>query len=128
MNDPLSEIGSSEITQKCPRFKNCSAPICPLDPLQDNRTYLEGEDRCQLPKSRRLRIADGTSLPKQGMTNREWAGKQSWDQLSEAEQERKNANLARFAFRSKRDSEQSSDSQGATLKNPHSACKGAQID
>lgn len=69
--------------RRCPRFQRCNVPVCPLDPLQDQRTYLKGEPRCQLPKSRRIRLAEPTNLPRQGMTKREWAAHQSWTAMDE---------------------------------------------
>ena len=35
--------------QRCPRFRKCDAPLCPLDPKLNVRVYLLGEPTCQLP-------------------------------------------------------------------------------
>jgi len=35
--------------QRCPRFRKCDAPLCPLDPNLKLRIYLPGDPTCQLP-------------------------------------------------------------------------------
>lgn len=32
----------------CPRYERCSAPICPLDQLWEQRTHIKGESVCGL--------------------------------------------------------------------------------
>lgn len=62
--------------ERCPRFSRCSVPICPLDEGKDKRVYLKGEPKCNLPKSRRLKL--GEDLPWKGLTPREEAGIRNW--------------------------------------------------
>lgn len=94
MNNIESRV--TEITRECPRYERCSVPICPLDLLQDGRTRLAGEPVCTLPKSRRLRIGQGSELPRQGLTKKEWAARQRWESLTEAERQCRMAKLAPF--------------------------------
>jgi len=91
-----SEIESHQIMIRCPKFQNCSAPVCPLDLLQDYRTALRGEPKCTLKKSRRLKIAKETKLERQGFTRTEWAAKKRWEGLSESEIKRRMAKLRPF--------------------------------
>jgi len=82
-----------DVMKSCPRFQSCCVPICPLDPLQDRRTYLKGEPKCALPKATRIRLAAGTDLPRKGMTKKEWSATQSWESMSEDEKLSRKANL-----------------------------------
>ena len=34
--------------ERCPRFRRCSAPLCPLDIDMDKRVEYSGEPRCPL--------------------------------------------------------------------------------
>lgn len=88
-----TEIQSLEIMRKCPRFLSCSVAICPLDLLQAERTRLRGEPKCSLAKSIRQRTARGTVLPRQGLSNHEWAARMRWETLSVSEKERRKAHL-----------------------------------
>lgn len=45
MNRPI-DTESLAVMKRCPRFIQCTAPRCPLDPLQERRTELPGEPRC----------------------------------------------------------------------------------
>ena len=90
------EVQSLAIMSRCPRFLNCSVPVCPLDLLQELRTRLPGEPECKLGKTRRFRIGRGTDLERQGLTKREWAAQRRWESLNEAEKKRRTANLRHF--------------------------------
>ena len=81
----ITEEENVKIMQKCPRYKFCNAPKCPLDYFIDKRTKLEGEEKCELAKSIRKRIGKGTALKYQGMTKREWTGKKIWESKSDEE-------------------------------------------
>jgi hypothetical protein len=83
----FSELEAAALMARCPRFNTCSAPSCPLDLKHDERMVLEGEDRCTLGKKKRMAIAAGTPLPRQGMTKPEWAGAQRWLNLPDSEKE-----------------------------------------
>jgi hypothetical protein len=89
----FSETHANAIMKLCPRFLRCSAPICPLDLLQEKRSYIKGEPKCGLSKSRRIKIAKGTSLLRRGMTKREWSAYKYWQDLTEAEREKNFARL-----------------------------------
>ncbi len=91
-----AETQSIEIMRQCQRFDRCSVPICPLDLLQDNSTRLEWEPVCTLSKSKRLRIGQGSELPRQGLTKKEWAARQCWQSLTEAERQCRIAKLTKF--------------------------------
>jgi len=67
----------------CGHFLSCNAPKCPLDPRIDLRPKLFGEDKCDLSKNKRLKLATGLPLPYQGMTKREFAGYTKWQDMSE---------------------------------------------
>jgi len=71
--------------EKCPRFQACNVPVCPLEPLMDERLALPGEEKCTLGKTIRLRL--GKDLPWLGLTPRENAAKCRWDALPESEKE-----------------------------------------
>ena len=92
-----TEATTVEIMRQCPRFDRCSVPICPLDQQQDHRTRLPGESKCTLGKSARFRIGQNTDLPLQGLTKREWAARQRWNALSDAERQRKTAHLRQIS-------------------------------
>jgi len=60
----------------CPKYRRCSAPKCPLDPLEDIRSHFPGEPTCRLEKAERMELAQMVSeeeLPRRGMTVMEWA-------------------------------------------------------
>ncbi len=90
------ESESVAIMRRCPRFGRCSAPVCPLDLLQEARTYGPGEPKCSLSKAKWNTIGQATALPWLGLTKREWAGLMRWQGLSEAEKARQEAILRGF--------------------------------
>ena len=70
---------------RCPRYKGCSAPICPLDPHKDMGVPAGlGETHCTLPKAKRLEL--GALLPWRGLWPRELAGVRVWEGKSLSEQ------------------------------------------
>lgn len=76
---------------ECPRFQKCSVNRCPLHPLYPNLP-IDPEDRetkCTMEKQVRYRI--GSKYPDvlkfQGLTSKEWAGKQRFDNLTEEERQ-----------------------------------------
>lgn len=87
------EIESLKIMEKCPKFQRCSAPVCPLDLLQDERDSLKDEPKCTLAKSICHRIGKGTTLKRQGYTKGEWAAKKRWEKVPEDEKRRRTAHL-----------------------------------
>jgi len=101
------EFESLRIMKQCPRFARCSVPICPLDLQQDLRYKMRGEPRCTLSKSKRQKIGAGTALERQGLTKSEWAGRQSWDGLSEVDKRIRTDHLRPFRANCSRDSERS---------------------
>lgn len=73
---------------KCSRFKECSINSCPLHPAYPD-IYTDPEDqdkKCTMAKSIRVRI--GSQYPDvlsyQGMTKREYAGQNAWNNLDES--------------------------------------------
>ncbi len=80
----------SEPYEECPRFSRCDINCCPLDPAYPGQISLTGERRCPQAKAIRYRI--GLKYPNllryQGLTAREWAGKQRWEALPEEEKQR----------------------------------------
>jgi len=96
----ITEEENVKIMQRCPRFQFCNAPICPLDYFQDERTKLEGDEKCVLAKSIRKRIGKGTALKYQGMTRKEYAGMKIWNDKSDEEKrgivERGRRQLSKF--------------------------------
>jgi hypothetical protein len=81
------------ILRQCPRFEHRSVPICPLDIDQGLRGQLRGEPRCTMSKKIRYRIGKDTDLPMKGLTKKEWAGRKSWDGLSDTQ---KHSRIARL--------------------------------
>lgn len=76
---------------QCTRYAKCNVNNCPLHHDYPNM-FVDAEDKeikCTISKNYRYGI--GHKYPKtlklQGLTSREWVGKQRWDSLSEAEQE-----------------------------------------
>lgn len=65
----------------CPKFKHCSAPVCPLDRNKDKSIKLPGEATCKLNKTKRLAL--GTELLWKGLTAKELAGAKIWKNRSE---------------------------------------------
>jgi len=82
--------------EECPRFKHCSVPYCPLDPLRDYGTVLPGDPKCRLPKSRRMEIAKKHGLSWLGLTNRELGARQAEAKMSESDKARRRKNLIPF--------------------------------
>ncbi len=89
----FSKLHGDAIMKLCPKFIRCSAPICPLDIDQDDRTYVKGEPKCKLSKENRIKIAKDTDLLRKGMTKKEWATYKRWRNLQETE---KSKNIARL--------------------------------
>lgn len=85
MKKEITEEENLRVMERCPRFKFCNAPICPLDYFQEERVKLGGEDKCALSKSIRKRIGKETALKYQGMTRREWTGMKIWEAKSDEE-------------------------------------------
>jgi len=51
------ESEANRAMQLCPRFIDCSAPICPLDPLRSERgRRLSDEPKCPLDSTTRARL------------------------------------------------------------------------
>ena len=75
--------------EDCPRFRECSVNVCPLDPDHAKRNRLSDEPKCTFAKIRRIRIAEMHPgvLPMGGMTGREFAGKRVWEAKPEAERQ-----------------------------------------
>jgi len=99
MKDPdrlKKEFESTKIMRQCRYFESCSAPLCPLDLLQEFRDKLPGEAECTLPKSKRIRIAENTKLPWKGMTKTEWAARLRWKRLPASEKDIRIAKLRGF--------------------------------
>ncbi len=80
MNQPYCE---------CPSFLKCSAPRCPLDPEIADRIRYPEEEKCKANKPTRTKI--GSKYPEllkyQGLTSREWLGKQRWANLTPAKRD-----------------------------------------
>jgi len=53
--------------EKCPSYPNCSAPVCPLDPLQDRRISRSGEEKCRAKTMTRFTIAKDSQLKYWGL-------------------------------------------------------------
>lgn len=85
--------------QKCPRFKRCSVPICPLDRLMKQRTKVEGEPKRTLPKNTRLKL--GKDLPWKGLWSREISGIRNWENLSEEKKIEVKVRLRKMAFKTR---------------------------
>ena len=75
--------------RECPSFGKYSANICPLDPEQHLRTYIKGEDKCRTEKPTRMKIGSKYPdvLPYQGLTKREFKGRERWNALTPQERE-----------------------------------------
>lgn len=77
--------------RECPRFDKCSVNNCPLGEAYPANVVDEGdkEQKCTLEKQVRFRI--GSKYPDilkyQGLTIREWTGRQNFDKLTEPEKE-----------------------------------------
>ena len=92
----MDESTGLKIMRQCSKFERCDAPICPLDPNQDQRTSLTGEKRCTLAKSIRLRIGKLAGLPRNGLTRKEHAARLRWDGLKESEKLSRMSHLRPF--------------------------------
>jgi len=72
---------------ECPRFAECSAPKCPLDPDVERRDVQPGEPKCTARRATREAIAAAhpdVVLPWRGLLPRERrrdAAKAAWDSL-----------------------------------------------
>lgn len=75
---------------ECPRFETCSCNNCPLDPDIAKRSVLPSDEKCTARKSVRHRIGlqYADLLPFQGLTSREFKGKQRWASLGEAQKQK----------------------------------------
>ncbi len=74
-----------EIMKKCPRCEE-----------------LPEDDKCGLPKSRRMRIGKDTGLKYQGLFKKEWLRKQMWEETPEAEKKAMMDRLKAYWFKSPR--------------------------
>ena len=74
--------------KRCNHFDYCNAPKCPLDPRMDIRIELPGEDKCDLSKNKRRKLAIGWPLPYQGMTKREFAGYTKWQNMPQEDKDK----------------------------------------
>ena len=74
---------------ECKNFDVCSCNVCPLDPLQNEKEALKGEEKCKVGKPRRQKIAlkYPNLLPYQGLTKRQFNGKKNWEALGDAEKQ-----------------------------------------
>ena len=77
-----------EAMENCPRFKFCSANRCPLDLDIDLRNELNGEEKCGMAKSIRLRIGKEFNLEKMGLTEREWSARKRYESMSAEDKEK----------------------------------------
>lgn len=84
----MDETQNTKIMEECPQFDTCSAPKCPLDSFIDKRVETEGDAKCKMEKNVRLRIGEKHGLPKKGLTNAEWAGKQQYERLTPEKKEK----------------------------------------
>lgn len=66
-------IDETELMEQCPKFNHCSAPKCPLDYYQDERTRLKGEPICKAKKETRFKIGKDSSLKFKGLTKSEYS-------------------------------------------------------
>lgn len=99
------------VMKRCPQFQKCAAPLCPLDPLYEERGKRQpGEEKCRAQKPTRLRIvaealAEGVEtaeyLPHGGLTPKEFSDrergkklKREYDALPEAEKQKVQERLA----------------------------------
>jgi hypothetical protein len=75
----------------CPKWQQCSAPLCPLDAdMEERGKAIDGskdggvkERKCTLGKAKRMRL--GASLETLGLFPRELAGLRGWQAKSETE-------------------------------------------
>lgn len=84
--------------EDCPRFSFCNANKCPLDVDVKLRNHIEGEEKCGVAKSIRMRIGKKHGLPKIGLTDTEYSRKMAWDNKPEKEKEAIKSRLAKSAF------------------------------
>jgi hypothetical protein len=70
---PNRELTADEyaVLSSCPNFEYCGEQDCPLDALNDIRVIGPGKSECTARKSTRLKL--GSSLPRKGLTRREFA-------------------------------------------------------
>lgn len=60
----------------CPSFDRCSCNRCPLDPDFESKLRYPDEEKCRAEKPTRYRIgSEYPELPYQGLSKREWTGK-----------------------------------------------------
>lgn len=96
----------SSPNRECSRFDKCSVNNCPLLPSYPAKVIDEDdrEQKCSMEKQVRFRI--GSQYPNllkwQGLTSREWTGKQKFDSMTPEQKEeiRQRANSMRQALKS----------------------------
>lgn len=75
----------------CSRYSGCSVNNCPLDPVYPNRSIHpeDSDKKCTIAKSYRARIAEQfpSLLKFEGLTQREVANRQRWENMPEAEKQ-----------------------------------------
>ena len=89
---------STLTSRYCSRFESCPVPKCPLDPMINERSEIEGDPECTMPRQTRHRYWEAMSqdlkdiLPFQGYfeqeLNRINAARARWHALPEDEKER----------------------------------------
>lgn len=73
----------SQPYQECPRFNTCNVNKCPLDSEVDLKNTITGDEKCTMEKNVRFKIGNKypNLLKYQGLSKREWAGKQLSESL-----------------------------------------------
>ncbi|MEM3193188.1 MAG: hypothetical protein QW292_14110 [Candidatus Parvarchaeota archaeon] len=89
---------SSRLPKFCSKFDFCNAPLCPLDPLINERYADKNDDKCSMAKATRHKYWFSMSpdfqqyLPYQGYFKAEYnriqEGKKRWSSLSQEERDR----------------------------------------
>ncbi|MEM3859432.1 MAG: hypothetical protein QW478_08495 [Candidatus Micrarchaeaceae archaeon] len=89
---------SSRLPKFCSKFDSCNAPLCPLDPLIDERYADKDDDRCTMSKATchgywvKMPPEFQQYLPYQGYFKSEYnrieEGKKRWSNLSQEEKDK----------------------------------------
>ena len=74
--------------EECPQFNQCSCNICPLDPAIHDKEATEGDGKCRVRKTTRIKIAlKYPELTMKGLNPREFRNKTLWEAKSPAERQ-----------------------------------------
>jgi hypothetical protein len=74
--------------EECPQFEHCNCNACPLDSAINDKESMEGDGKCKVRKTTRIKIAfKYPELTMKGLNPREFRNKARWEAKSPTERQ-----------------------------------------